>query len=532
MPMPPRPQTDALRIDASPSAPPVYQQIADQLRDQIDRGKREPGSRLPAIRALASELGIHRDTVAFAYEHLARAGRVEARVGAGTFVRSPDGRAEPRPVDPSRESARPPRHGAQRDDGATVRGANRTEPEIDLGLAPQIERLLALANTRPRYATGEGVVALHRLIPDPRFYPVDDFRACLDRALREEGPELFSYASPEGDPRLRAAIAQRFGRHGLRHSPEELVLCHGASQGISLALRLFAQPGDQIAVEVPTYANVLSALAGLGLSAAPVPMDAEGPDPEVLDRLLAKPEVKAFYTIPSFHNPLGTSASRARRHEVLEIAARHGVPIVEDGFELDLRFRGEDVPSLAALDQAGLVVLLTSFSKSLFPGVRVGALAARGRALEGLVALKHATDLSDALPLQAGLARFVESGAYDRHLERIRAMLRSRFDAIHAALEAEMPEGTRWTRPEGGYQLWVELSGEIDTRDLLADAARAGVIFSPGSLFMPDARPSRAMRLTVACADEAAIGRGVEALASVVRAARGSGAGRMAGAHL
>jgi len=492
-----------LRIDAA-SDEPAYLQIAAQLQAEIERGERSPGDRLPAIRSLAATLGLHRDTVALAYEQLGQAGLVEARVGAGTFVRS---------------LLAP----------ATVRGQ-----AIELALAPSVERLIALENSRPRYASGEDVVALHRLIPDPRLYPVEEFAACCDAALREEGPALLSYASPEGDPRLRRVIADRLRRYGIALGPEELVLCHGASQGIALALRLFTQPGDQVAVEVPTYANVLSAFAAHGLSAAAVAMDAEGPDPESLERVLARPEVKVFYTIPSFHNPLGTTASLARRRQVLEIAARHAVPVIEDGFELDLRFAGRDVAPLAALDDAGIVVQLFSFSKSLFPGVRVGSLAARGRALAGLVALKHATDLSDALTLQAGLARFVESGAYDRHLARIRRVLAARHAALAEALATAMPAGTRWTEPEGGYQCWVELPFEVDTRDLLADAMRAGVVFSPGTLFMPDARPSRGMRLSVASVDEAEIARGVAALGRVVaeRAARAPGAGRTAGMHL
>jgi DNA-binding transcriptional MocR family regulator len=226
--------------------------------------------------------------------------------------------------------------------------------------------------------------------------------------------------------------------------------------------------------------------------------------------------------------------SLERRREVLAIAKRHGVPVIEDAFELDLRFQNEDIPPMAALDDSDIVVLLFSFSKSLFPGVRVGSLSARGRALEGLVALKHATDLSDALPLQAGLARFVESGAYDRHLARIRRILRVRHRVIDEALESSMPSGTTWTKPDGGYQLWAELPFEIDTRDLLADAARAGVLFSPGASFMADARPSRAMRLTVACADEDEIRRGVTALGEVVRASRAaqSNTARRAGMHL
>jgi DNA-binding transcriptional MocR family regulator len=513
------PQTAAssrLVIDPD-STRPVYQQIADQMVAEIQRGDRSPGARLPAIRSLARDLGLHRDTVALAYEQLADAGWVEARVGAGTFVRPSPGWAA-----------------ANGRSTSAANAASSREGEAELELAPPVERLIALENMRPRYASGDDVVALHRLVPDPRFYPVEEFHACIDAAIREEGPALFSYAAPEGDPRLRAAVAERMRAIGVARGADELVLCHGASQGISLALRLFLQPGDHVAVEVPTYANVLSALAGLGLSAAPVPMDEDGADPETLDRMLSRPEVKAFYTIPSFHNPLGTTTPLARRRELLEIARRHGVPVVEDAFELDLRFRGEEIPPLAALDPSDHVVMLSSFSKSLFPGVRVGSISARGRALEGLVALKHATDLSDALPLQAGLARFLESGAYDRHLARMRRLLRSRHDAMDEALSRSMPEGASWTRPEGGYQLWLELPDEVDTRDLLADAARAGVLFSPGASFMPDARASRAMRLTVACADEAEIERGIAALAEVIDARRSApiGAGRRAGMHL
>ena len=504
------------------SALPAYRQIAERIERAIEAGGLAAGERLPAIRTLAGQLGVHRDTVALAYESLAEGGFVEARVGAGTFVRST--------VAGWAESARR----GDPEGGFEVGAEDAALREIDLALAPQVERLITLENMRPRYAPGAETVAFHRLIPDPRFYPVDAFRECVDKALREEGPELFSYASPEGDPELRAALSRRFRRFGIPHAPDEHVLCHGASQGISLALRLFTQPGDQVAVEVPTYANVLSSFAGLGLTAAPVSLDEQGADPEALERVLAKPEVKAFYTIPSFHNPLGTTTTLERRREILAIAERHGVPIIEDGFELDLRFEGSEVPPLAALDEAGLVVLLFSFSKSLFPGVRVGSLSARGRALEGIVALKHATDLSDAPLLQAGLARFLQSGEYDRHLGRIRKVLRARHAAMDEALQTAMPEGTTWTRPEGGYQRWVELPFETDTRDQLSQAAAAGVLYSPGTLFMPDARPSNAMRLTVACADEAEIARGVHALGDVFRAppSAGTHAGRAPGNHL
>jgi DNA-binding transcriptional MocR family regulator len=313
-----------------------------------------------------------------------------------------------------------------------------------------------------------------------------------------------------------------------------VVLCQGASQGISLALRLFAEPGDTVAVEEPTYANVLASLAGLGLRAIPVPMRRDGPDLDTLDRALARPEVKLFYTIPSFHNPLGTTTSLAHRRELLAIAERRGKPIVEDAFELDLRFAGRPVPPLAALDESGLVALLCSFSKSLFPGVRSGAVVASGRRIEALLALKRATDLSGALPLQAALADFLRSGAYERHLASLRSRLRRRRDAMLGALAAQMPAGTSWTRPEGGYQVWVELPEPLDSRELLAEAARAGVLFAPGYQFHLDGRPSTGLRLSFSAADEPAIERGVGLLAEIAQARLAAGplAARVAGVNV
>jgi DNA-binding transcriptional MocR family regulator len=282
-------------------------------------------------------------------------------------------------------------------------------------------------------------------------------------------------------------------------------------------MRLFAEPGEVVALEEPTYNNALAAAISLGLETAAVPMREDGMDLAALDRTLARPEVKVLYTIPTFHNPLGITTRLAHRRSVLEIAHRHGVPIIEDGYEMDLRFAGRAQPPLAGLDASGLVVHLFSFSKSLFPGTRVGALSARGRAVDALLALKQASDLSDAQPLQAALAAFLRSGEYDRHLSRTRRVLRERRDALLEALEREMPEGTHWTSPEGGFLVWVELPEPIDTRDLLTDAIGAGVLFSPGSQFHHDGRASRGLRLTYAMAEAAELRLGIARLARCVR---------------
>jgi DNA-binding transcriptional MocR family regulator len=477
-----------IQLDAAGEGP-VYRRIADQIRDGIEAGSLGAGSRLPPIRSLASDLGVNRDTVALAYESLADEGLVESVVGRGTFVRG----------------TRPGVDGEER---------------VDVVLASGVDRLLGLDNARPRFGATADLVPFHALIPDPAFYPVDDFRRAFNRAVSEGGADLFLYGEPQGYPPLREALATRFRAAGIDAASSDLVLCHGASQGISLALRLFAEPGDAVAVEAPTYHNVLHTLAGLGAQPVEVPMGDDGPDLAALERVLARPDVKAFYTIPTFHNPMGTTTSLAARRALLEVAARHGKPVIEDAFEMDLRCQGRAVASLAALDERGLVVHLFSFSKSLFPGARVGSILARGRALDGLIALKHATDLSDAMPLQAAMAEFLKSGAYDRHLGRIRRELRTRHAALSESLEREMPEGTRFTRPDGGYQVWVELPFDVDTRELLADAARAGVVFAPGSQFNADGRASRCLRLVIARTKEAQIRAGVEALGKAVRAHR------------
>jgi 2-aminoadipate transaminase len=475
-----------LSREVGSAAEPVYRQIADQVRAAIAAGGLAAGQRLPPIRALAERLGVNRDTVALAYEALAREGWVESAVGRGTFARLPEGAAAPLPVEPA--------------------------------LSPLVERLLDFERARPRYGAASDTVALHALVPDPSLYPVDAFRRALGRVLGRDGAELLLYGGPQGHASLREVVAERLGAHGVAVEAHEIVLSHGASEGIALALRLFAQPGDAVAIEEPTYTNVLAALLALGLEPVAVPMRDDGPDLSVLERVLARPEVKLLYTIPTFHNPLGISTSLEHRRALLAIARRCGKPVVEDAYEMDLRFAGRPVPTLAALDAGGLVVQLFSFSKSLFPGARVGALAARGRAVEGLLALKAATDLGGSLLLQAALAELVREGAYDRHLGRVRRALRARAEAALEALEREMPEGVRWTRPQGGYQIWIELPAGTDTRDVFADAARAGVLFAPGHQFHHDGRPSSGLRITLAQADEEEIRKGIARLAGVVRA--------------
>ncbi len=483
---------------ANGSGHPVYQQIADQIRGQVASGELAPGDRLPPIRELARQLGVNRDTVSTAYETLAAEGVVDGKVGRGTYVRG----LRPRP-----SSLRAP---------------------VSVRLAAGAERLLDFDRARVSYGAGRGAIPLHALKPDPAHFPLDAFRRAVARAFTEMGPEVLNYGDPQGYLGLREVIAESLRVAGTLVGPESIVLTQGASQAISLALRLFTDAGDAIAIEEPTYHNALAAITGLGLQAVPVPMHANGCDLDALDRALARHDVRAFYTIPTFHNPMGVSSDLAHREELLAIAAKRGKPVIEDAYEMDLRFTGRPLPSLAALDQDGLVVQLLSFSKSLFPGLRSGALVARGRHVDALLALRNAADLGGALPLQVALADFIRSGAYERHLVALRKRLRSRRDALLAALALEMPEGAEWTTPEGGYQVWLDLPAPLDSREVFADALAAGVLFAPGYQFHFDRRPSRGLRLSIGLADEDTLREGIARLARVVKERLAHGA---VGAH-
>ncbi len=473
---------------------PVFRQIVEYLRRAIDAGRLAPGARLPPLRGLARSLGVNRETVAAAYRELAVRGLVESGVGRGTFVLARE--------------------------GATRAGVGAGAPERRF--APRIARAAeAAVAAAPRvdYSAAAGAVHLERLVPDAALCPVDEFRRALDRSLRREAPRMLEYGDPRGDAALRRALVERLAHSGIEADADDLLIASGSTQGFALAARLLCEPGDAVAVESPTYASACASLLAHGFRPEPVSVGPDGLDLGELDALLARGSTRLVYTMPSFHNPLGITTSLEHRRGLLEVCARHGVPILEDDFEKDLRVRGRPVPPLRALDASGLVLYLGTFSKSLFPSARVGWLVLSKRLAPAALAQKRATDLATSALVQAALADFLASGAYERHLRRVRKALDARLEAAFRALERRLPEGSSFTRPEGGYVLWATLPEAIDTLALLGAAKAAGVVYSPGQLFYPDGRRSSSLRLSVAQAEPAEIERGIRALGEVAAAA-------------
>lgn len=458
------------RLDKQAKVP-MVEQVAAHYRGEIESGRLRAGDRLPPIRTVADHVGVTRATVQESYRRLAEAGLVSATVGRGTTVLE---RGESQP-----QSAFSP--GAD----AVWRHLRQMQPAPVAG-----ERLLANFGS---------------LFPDPALFPVEAFRVAMERMLLQHGSELLVYGGQAmGDDRLRALLAER------SQPPGEIMITSGAQQGIDLVLRTFTSPGDAVAVPIPTYHHLFGLLKAHQVELVPVSTSVRGIDLAELERALARPRVRLLYVMPTFQNPTGRTLGKAQRVRLMEIVRRTGVPVLEDEFERELRFTGQPLPSLRSLDERGLTVTTHTFSKGLFPGVRLGWVQSTAEILGRMAALKRYADLETSPLLQAALAEFIAAGALEQYLQKLQDALRERHAAAQQALAEFLPPGSSWSRPEGGFALWVETP--VDGDRLAVLAATRGVVVTPGRVFDPLQRASSGVRLSLSCTSPQQVRDGIRIL--------------------
>ena len=476
------------------SSKPISLQLQDQIRTHLERRALRPGERLPSTRHLADLLGIHRSTVALAYQELWAQGWIDQRPGSAPRVRA---------------------HLAQ-----VTEAPNLPEAGFDwAGLASPLARE-ALEAHRTLAGSGgrEGCINFADLHLDPRLFPVEEFRACLARAMKRGGASLLAYGDPMGFRPLREYLARRMALHGIAATADEILVTSGAQQALDLVLRLVAGPGRSVAVESPTYSLFLPLLRTRGLKPVEVPYGADGPDLGALETALARERPSLVYTMPNFQNPTGRSASQANREGLLALCSRAGVPILEDGFEEEMKYFGRVTPPIKAMDRTGLVAYCGSFSKVLFPGLRVGWLVAPRSCLEPLVALRHFSEIMPPALPQAALHEFCERGCYDLHVGRMHRAFRRRMQAALRALRRHLdPAWARWEEPKGGYLLWLNLQAPGRSRSDWRKVFEAeGVRVSPGDLFSPSRTHAAWIRLSISLLDEAEIEEGVRRIATAL----------------
>jgi 2-aminoadipate transaminase len=478
-----------------------------QIQAYLERLIRErlltPGMKLPATRDLAQQLGVNRATVAQAYEELVAAGWARAHVGQGTFVaESPGTQAAPEAQVPSQVPLNWP--------GLFSRSAQIVVAEED--------RTRALASTA---AANPAVISFAGGMPDSGLFPTDAFRRVLNDVIREDGAALLQYYPAGGYPPLRQYLSTYLLRFGLEARPDDIIIVNGSQQGFDLIARTLLDPGDAVAIEDPTYPRALQVFRSFGAQLLAVPWDTSGPRVDAFERLLERHAPKLFYCQPSAHNPTGLSLTLETARRLLDVAARHQVPVVEDGFDGSLYYGERPAVPLKALDRDGVVIYIGTFSKILFPGLRLGWLVGPRPVLDRLLAAKQLADLHTSALLQAAVYRFCERKLLDRHVTRVAREYARRRALLLAALRRRMPAEVTWTEPQGGFSLLVTLPPGLDAGALLPAAGERGVAFTPGAAFFVDGGGERTLRLSFSSVAAARIDEGVKRLAETIRAARG-----------
>jgi 2-aminoadipate transaminase len=358
-------------------------------------------------------------------------------------------------------------------------------------------------------------------MPDSGLFPTEAFGRVLNQVIREDGDALLQYYPVGGVPPLRRYLATYLLRFGIEARPDEILIVNGSQQGFDLVARTLIDPGDPVAVEQPTYPRAADVFRSFGAQLQPVPWGEAGPRVDVLERLLERHSPKFFYCQPIAHNPTGLALTAETGRRLLEAATRHQIPVIEDGFDGSLYYGPRPWAPLKASDRAGVVVYIGTFSKILFPGLRLGWIVAPPPLLERLQAAKQLADLHTSALLQAAVHRFCERRLLDRHVAKAAAEYARRRGLLLGALRRRMPPEARWTEPVGGFSLLLTLPPGLDAARLLPEAIARGVAFTPGAPFFVDGGGEGTLRLSFSTVAAGRIEEGVKRLAEVIRAARG-----------
>ncbi len=449
----------------TPKAAPLYVTLAAELQSLVEQGTLRPGHRVPSVRRLALQRDVSISTVIQAYTLLENRGVLEARPQSGYYVRArlPSDAPEPRMARPM---AKP-----------SYVGVNDLTAEI-MNLAMD-----------PSY------VPLGAACPDHTLFPTKKLARILAAVGRNDPALLGRYAMNWAYDPLTREIARRYLQAGTPLSHDELVITIGCCEAINLSLRAVTKPGDTVALESPAYFGFLETIQSLGLKALEIPTDPRtGLCLDATRDALEHNDVKAIIVMPAYQNPLGTCMPDEKKEKLYRLLADYDVPAIEDDIYGDLHFGERRPKPLKAWDTDGRVLLCSSFGKTLAPSLRVGW-CAPGRYLERVKRLKFTNTLGTPVVLQKTISDFLRNGGYDHHLRSIRRAYQNQLHLFSQAVLRYFPEGTRLSRPQGGFVLWCELPPGVDTLRLHKDALKHRINTAPGALFSVKDRYRNCLRM-------------------------------------
>ena len=488
------------------SGEPLYAQIAHYVRRLIETEVLKPGVKLPATRELGAELGVDRATIVAAYDELVAQGLATAHVGQGTFVATLAPRGERR----------------RKEATEVVSPLGEINWQQCFSRAARLSADWRLPDLSAHGAKGE-MISFAGGMPDSSLFPIDAFRRVMNEVLRAEGRALLQYSPASGYPPLRRYLADYLVRKGIVVTESDILIVNGSQQGLDLVARTLLDPGDRVFVEGPSYPGALQIFRAYQAEVLTVPVGDDGIRRDLLEGLMHRFPPKCLYVMPTFQNPTGVTVSLDGRRELLALAAKAQVPIIEDDFHSELRYDGAPVIPLRGLDRKGLVIAVGTFSKILFPGLRVGWIVAPPEVMERLIVAKRVSDFHTSALMQAAIYHFCRRRLLDRHMERMRVEYRRRRDTLLEALRRHCPPELTWTHPQGGFSLLLTLPQGLDAQGLLPEAAREGVLYTPGTLFYADSGGRNQLRLSFSEVPVAQIEDGVKRLSNVIAAALRSG---------
>jgi len=376
-----------------------------------------------------------------------------------------------------------------------------------------------------KFTQSPEVISFAGGLPAPEAFPMDAIREACDFVLSEVGPQALQYFPTEGVVPFRELICELSAQQDMHVAVENILITSGSQQALDLLGKIFINRGDHILVESPSYLGAIQAFNAYGAEYIAVPFDDEGMRADALEEAL-RASPKFIYIVPTFQNPTGISMSLNRRKQVVELADRYGVPIVEDDPYGKLRYEGEHIPTVLAVDSqyrgvcddyCGNVIYLSTFSKTLAPGLRMAWVAAPAEVIRKMVQGKQGADLHSPTFNQFVAYQAARDGFLDQYIEKIREIYGERRKVMLAALDEHFPQNVCWTRPEGGMFLWVTLPQEIDAADILQKAVQRGVAFVPGGPFHPNGGGKNTMRLNFSNAQPDMIREGIARLGQVLR---------------
>ena len=473
---------------------PLHQQVFTNIKEMIENNMLKVGSKLPASRVLAKSHGISRTVVYRSYQELWSQGYLESRPGSYSIVRKKT----------------PNINLNQR--------ASKSLIDWNTAITEESKDVYDTVSKFPDSSSEfkfENFIDMSNLQLDPQIFPIEEFKRSLNTVILND-PGFFNYGAAKGYLPLRNYIASRLQTHGIWVTPEEVLITNGTQSSIDLILRTLTKPGSKIISESPTYFYALPLFHLYQTQVVPISMDEDGLNINELEQALKIEHPSFIYTVPNFHNPTGVTMNQEKRESILALAEKHKIPILEDAFEEEMKYFGKVPLSIKSMDKNQVVIYLSSFSKVLFPGIRIGWIAANKSFIEKVTAIKNVIDLKSNSVIQAALYEFCKQGYYDIHIRRMHHVYKKRMEVVLNTLKKEITfRHVSWIEPIGGYLIWLKITGlNITESKLHTIFVKHRVLTSPGSLYFSKKPESHFIRISISELNEEDIIEGIKRLKS------------------